>query len=236
MVVYYSSDSARGDTDMTGDSAKQKVEAEKVEVHRLFIAISLPEKVKSEIEKAQNTLRRAMPIGAVRWTKPEQFHLTLKFLGGVPVSQTEALTEAVREVCKNFSPLKLRAEGIGFFPTEKKPRVTWVGIRDRERFLPKLQMEIERAVKKFTTQPPEKSFTGHMTLGRAKEIERKNAEILFRAANPISKRFFGGWTATEVEIIRSDLSSDGSLYHRLATIPLSANTPAEEQGGVEGVS
>lgn len=218
---------------MSGESAKHGVKDEKAETQfqRLFIAISLPEKVKLEIEKTQDLLRRALPIGAMRWTKPEHFHLTLKFLGSVPTGDTDALIQTVRDVCKNFPPLKLRAEGIGFFPNEKRPRVTWVGIRDRERNLPRLQQEIEKAVKKFTTQPPEKSFTGHMTLGRTKEIERKNAEILVRTAGAIIKRFYGGWTAGEVEMIRSDLSPDGSQYHCLATLPLAAAAPAEEQGG-----
>ena len=123
---------------------------DQIETHRLFIAISIPDKVKSEIEKVQDTLRRAMPIGAVRWMKPEQFHLTLKFLGNVKVSDTDALVQAAEEVCKNFPPLKLRAEWLGFFPNENRPRVVWIGVHDRKNVLMNLQKAIESAIKPFT--------------------------------------------------------------------------------------
>jgi 2'-5' RNA ligase len=202
------------------------------EVHRLFIAISLPEKVKAEVEKVQDTLRRALPIGAVRWTKPDQYHLTLKFLGNVRVSDTDALVQAAREACQNFPSLRLRAEWIGFFPTETKPRIVWVGVHDRGNDLKKLQKTVETAVKPFTKEAIEKNFTGHMTLGRCKDIERKNAELLRKVAGGYSKRFFGAWVAAEVEIYRSDLASGGSQYVRLASLPLAAAL-AEEESSTE---
>jgi 2'-5' RNA ligase len=208
-----------------------KMPEQVTEAHRLFIAVSIPDKVKSEIEKTQDILRRAMPIGAVRWTKPEQFHITLKFLGNVKVSDTDALTQAVRDVCKNFSPLKLRAEWLGFFPNENRPRVVWIGVHDKKNILLKLQKAIESAVKGLTKEAVDKAFTGHLTLGRAKDIERKNAETLRKVAGTFAKRFFGGWTASEVEIFRSDLSADGSHYHRLASVPLAAAPPPSDEDG-----
>lgn len=203
------------------------------ETQRLFIAIAIPDKVKGEIEKVQDVLRRAMPIGAVRWTKPEQFHLTLKFFGNVPVDKTDALVQAMTAVCKEFPPLKLRAERIGFFPTENKPRVVWVGVNDLKNTLAKLQRAIEAAAKEFTKEPPEKNFTGHMTLGRSKDIERKNAELLRKTTGGYAKRFFGAWTAEGVEVFRSDLSSGGSQYHKLASIPFGAKPPAAEESAPE---
>lgn len=197
------------------------------------MAISLPDKVKTEIEKVQDTLRRALPIGAVRWTKPDQFHLTLKFLGNVPVADTDALVQAAREVCANFPPLKLRAEWLGFFPSENKPRVVWVGIHDRQNILSKLQKQLETAVKPFSKEGGDKAFSAHMTLGRAKDIERKNAEILRKTAGGFAKRFFGAWTAAELELFRSDLSDGAPQYQRLAAIPLSAAPQSQEENAAE---
>jgi 2'-5' RNA ligase len=187
---------------------------------RLFIAISLPEKVKNEIETAQNELRRALPIGSVRWTKREQIHLTLKFLGEVPADQTEALTQSIQEACKKFPPLRLRAARIGFFPNANLPRVIWAGVNDRAGGLPTLQFKIESAVKEFGTQGPEKTFIGHITLGRAQNLKRPQAEILARLATGMTARVFGEWTAGKVEIIRSQLSSGSPQYSQLASVPL----------------
>jgi hypothetical protein len=54
------------------------------ERYRLFIAIALPEPVRHAIEKAQEGLRAALPAKSIRWTRTDQFHLTLRFLSGRP--------------------------------------------------------------------------------------------------------------------------------------------------------
>jgi 2'-5' RNA ligase len=187
---------------------------------RLFIAISLPAIVKDEIEKAQGEMRRALPPECVRWTKREQFHLTLKFLGNVEAPRLSALVDALRNVSKNFSTLHLRAERIGFFPEARSPRVIWVSVHDERELLPRLQAAIESAVQGFTTEQPEGKFTGHVTLGRVKSIKRPQAEILAQLASRLARRQFGDWTVDQVELIRSELSSSGSHYTVIETAPL----------------
>lgn len=191
-------------------------------VLRLFVAISLPENVKDEIEKTQRELRTALPGNFIRWTKREQFHLTLKFLGNVAEARVNELITALRDACLNFSALRLRAERIGFFPDLRLPRVVWVGVHDDHDMLPRLQEGIEVAVKNFTAERSEKEFTGHVTLGRIPQIKRPQAETLKKVAPGLSDRFFGEWMAEKVELIRSELSSNGSRYSTLADIPLPA--------------
>lgn len=91
-----------------------KREGARPETYRVFIAISLPEQVKDEIERAQEELRGALPAECVRWTKRGQFHLTLKFLGDVESRRLEALTDSVGRACEGFGILQLRAGRIGF--------------------------------------------------------------------------------------------------------------------------
>jgi 2'-5' RNA ligase len=191
---------------------------------RVFIALSLPEAIKDEIEKAQGELRRALPGDDVRWTKREQFHLTLRFLGNVSVNRTEALIRSVQEACKNYPAMRLCAERIGFFPHMRSPCVIWARVHDREEFLPKLQSAIQWAVRDFTTEAAEEKFTGHVTLGRAKNIRRPHAEILAKLAGGMNEKFFGEWTATEIEIIRSQLSSDGARHATLAVVALTGTS------------
>src|SRR6266487_4607346 len=83
---------------------------------RAFLAVPIPDAVKAEIERAQDELRQALPKPCVRWTKREQFHLTLCFLGNVATTRVPELTEAVGAACRGFPALKLRAERIGCFP------------------------------------------------------------------------------------------------------------------------
>jgi 2'-5' RNA ligase len=187
---------------------------------RLFIALTMPEDVKTEIEKAQAELRRALPKDCVRWTKREQFHLTLKFLGNVDAQRFEPLADAVRGACQGFAALDLRAERIGFFPDLRLPRVVWAGVRDQREQLPRLQRAVEASTRDFSAEESSERFTGHVTLGRIKAIRRPEAEALAKVASGLAARFFGAWTADKIEIIRSQLSPDGARHTTLATVPL----------------
>ena len=189
---------------------------------RLFVAIVLPDEVKDKIEKTQGEMRRALSSGGVRWTRREQFHLTLKFLGNVEISRVAELTESLRNACLDFTALRLRAGRIGFFPDMRRPRVVWAGVRDEKDILPRLQLAIETATENFTKERPEGKFAGHVTLGRIQRIQRQQAEILTRLALSMEERFFGDWVAGQVELIRSELSSSGSHYTTIAAIPLAS--------------
>jgi 2'-5' RNA ligase len=186
----------------------------------LFVAISVPEEIKTEIETAQAELRRALPADCVRWTKREQFHLTLKFLGNVPVDVLRELQFSVRKACDGIPVLRLRAERIGAFPGMKSPRVIWAGVENREGLLPKLQQMVEIAVEGFTAETAEAGFRGHVTLGRVKHLRRPQAERLAKRVGVLTDRYFGEWAADKIEIIRSELSAGGACYTTLAAVPL----------------
>ena len=190
------------------------------ETYRLFIAVTVPEEVKTEIEETQGTLRHALPKECVRWTKREQFHLTLKFLGNIDAQRVEPLTDAVRAACQGFAALELRAERVGFFPDLRSPRVVWAGVSDRQDQLPLLQRAIETAMRDFTAEESKERFTGHVTLGRIKGLRRSEAEALAGIASGLATRLFGAWIADRVELIRSQLSPHGAQYSTLAAIPL----------------
>jgi 2'-5' RNA ligase len=190
------------------------------EWYRLFIAIALPEPVKGAIEKTQDELRAAMPAKSIRWTRREQFHLTMRFLGAVEVAQVDRLNEAVRRACAGSGDLQLLASGIGVFPGVRRPRVVWTGVDDRGGRLAALQRSIEAATGPFTDEAPQETFTGHITLARCRDINRAEASTLAKLVDKMASRSFGDWTATSVEIIRSVTAATGARYTTLAEIGL----------------
>lgn len=190
------------------------------EKYRLFIALPLPESVKAEIEKARARLRAAVSEGSIRWTTREQFHLTLKFLGSVPANGMDALVQSVTKALKDFRPMALCAAGVGFFPNARRPRVIWIGVQDKKDFLAKLHCSIEEATRSFTNEKLQEKFIGHVTLGRVREIGRRDAEALAKVATEMTKAVFGNWSAGEIAIMRSQLSPKGATHTCLATIPL----------------
>ena len=190
------------------------------EKFRLFLAVAIPEGVRAELERTQLEFRRAAIDLPIRWTKPEHFHLTLKFLGDVEVERIEALSDALRTVSRNFEPLQLRVQEIGCFPDWHYPRVIWAGVQDPTQTLLRLQSATESAAQPFSAEEREKNFAGHVTLGRVKGIRRAQAEVLARFGASMSGRFFGEWCASNVMLMRSELGSDGARHTVLAELGL----------------
>src|SRR5947209_8229321 len=143
-------------------------EADTSERFRLFVAIQIPEQIKVEMAAAQAELRRQLPERGVTWTKPEQFHLTLKFLGQVEAQRVAALSQQLERACQGFPPLQLRAERVGAFPGLRLPRVFWVGLNDDAGRLAQLHAAVETASRDYTSESSVDKFSAHVTLGRAK--------------------------------------------------------------------
>jgi RNA 2',3'-cyclic 3'-phosphodiesterase len=196
------------------------------EQFRLFVAVTVPDGIKSKIQEAQAELRQVLTQRSVRWSRRDQFHLTLRFLGDVDETRVEALAEALRAACRGFGALHLRAEKVGFFPDLRYPRVAWVGVQDQAEQLPRLQQAVEAASASFTTQKKEERFTGHVTLARIKGIERQEAEALGKAAAAMADRVFGQWTTYQVALMRSELLPKGARHSTVATIAL-ADSPVD---------
>lgn len=197
---------------MTAESSTEQL--------RLFVAIPMPEAVRNEILGVQQELRQLVSRDAVRWTKPEQFHLTLRFLGEVPVGRVAALQEAINVICHGEPALRLCAQGVGFFPNARSPRIIWAGVNDGEGRLVDLQKKIEAAVQPYTNEAMTERFAGHVTIGRVKFLKRPEIEKLAAHAQAVKDRLFGEWTAREVELIRSDLLSAGASHTLLAAFRL----------------
>jgi 2'-5' RNA ligase len=187
---------------------------------RAFIALPIPDAVKTAIERTQAQMQRGLPGKIARWTKREQFHLTLRFLGNVPADQITELADALRAVTSGFPALKLRAERVGCFPHPRFPRVLWVWVHDEAHQLPLLQQNIESAAGKFAESKADKEFTGHVTIARINGIKRQEAETLARQMTEMTHRLFGEWRATEVQLLRSELLQSGAVHTILATLPL----------------
>lgn len=186
-------------------------------VLRLFIAISIPPTVRKEIERAQSQLRREAPPDAIRWSRPEQFHTTLKFLGNVPADYVEMLKKSVSSVCNTYPALRLSAHGIGFFPSMRKPNVIWVGTNDDSGQLTRLHQLLNKAVRQFEPVVNPEKFTGHITLGHFEEGHHSAIKNLLTCAAVLRERHFGDWLAKEVKIIRSELTSTGATYTSLTS-------------------
>ncbi len=125
---------------------------------RLFIAIPLPASLRAELAALYE------PIPGVAWTRPEQLHLTLRFLGEVerPLADTaEAALGAIR-----VETFVLPVGGIGAFPPRGAPRVLWVGVGRGHPRLYQLRQKIDDTLLGVGLALDVRRFEPHATLGR----------------------------------------------------------------------
>lgn len=175
--------------------------------------------MKLSIESAQTELREVLPDKAARWTRREQFHLTLRFLGNVETSRADELVSVSQEVCRHFAPLDLTARGMGFFPDARFPRVLWVGVKDPAGQLKNVWQAIQTVTQPFTQEAPEVRFVGHITVARLNRLRRPEVENLADAVEKLQNHVFGQWTANQLQLMRSELSPQGARHTLLAELP-----------------
>jgi RNA 2',3'-cyclic 3'-phosphodiesterase len=178
---------------------------------RLFVALELPPEVRGTIGAL---IRELKPLDeAWKWTRAENLHITLKFLGETPADQVDGIVTALKQVTFE-RPVELGFRGIGFFPNERRPSVLWVGI-DEQTELPTLAKNIDIELESVGFAREEREFTPHLTLARSKagRVSARMSEALAGHA----ELDFGIILASEFHLIRSELKSTGALYTTLVS-------------------
>ena len=124
---------------------------------RLFVAIDTPEPVRQRLAGLGGG------IPGARWTPPEQFHLTLRFIGEVADATLDDIAEALAMV--DLAPFSIRLKGVGHFPPRGSPRVLWAGVEDATTAA-RLHDRIEARLRRLGLPPDDRRFAAHITLAR----------------------------------------------------------------------
>jgi 2'-5' RNA ligase len=178
---------------------------------RAFVAISLPDHVRQALEQLQAGVR-SQGINA-SWTKPENLHLTLKFLGNILVQDMEPIISAMNQTIAGFSKFELDTGGLGVFPSVKKARVLWAGIGGRTDILESLWNSLESSLEVLGIKKQEHRFFPHITLGRIKRpIPPVELISLINECKDIRSRSF---EPAGLDLFKSKLSPFGARYTRL---------------------
>jgi len=133
---------------------------------RAFIAIEIPNEIRAGICQVQAAVRASRLRGA--WVRPENMHLTLKFLGDIRPDEIETIAGMMAEACKRYEPFQLTVRGMGVFPGADRPRVLWVGIGGQVDVLEKLQHSLAQQLAEGGYPDEKRRFHAHLTLARFK--------------------------------------------------------------------
>ena len=178
---------------------------------RAFVAVFPP----PEIRRALAGAARELPVvGDVRWIRPENVHLTLKFLGDIPEDVSDRIAEALDSLRPRHRPFEARLSGFGGFPSSRRARILWAGIGEGSEPLSALARDVETSLEPLGFEREDRAYLPHLTLGRARgrPMALEAAEI----TSPIP-----GFRVRSVELVESVLGGEGATYSTLATYPLS---------------
>jgi 2'-5' RNA ligase len=178
---------------------------------RLFVALELPEDVKRQLATFQADLAARLDRSRMRWAKPDQLHLTLLFLGEVPANRLPSAEASLARVARGSPPLTLATQGLGAFPSPRRPSVLWVGVGGDVDALHALQQRVALELA-WLGLADEKRFRPHLTLARVKSFTGPLS--LESVVPPLS------WYAAQLALFESTLSPQGARYRRLNAFDL----------------
>lgn len=191
---------------------------------RLFIALDLTDAIRDRIRLFMDGVRNFAPD--IRWVRPESLHITMKFIGEKPAEAAEQIKTALSAI--EADPVRLKVQGYGFFPTQKSPRVFWIGIDAGEQ-LSNLAKAVDDATAALGIPREDHPFTPHLTLARAGsgaprrekgDGPNRNFQRLQEKLSALPSPEFGTMTANEFFLFESELGRGGSRYTKIARFPL----------------
>lgn len=184
---------------------------------RLFLSLPLPPDLQKRLLALQDEL--ASSDWSVKWTPPENLHLTLHFLGETPENLLEDFQHDLSAMSHARRPFDLGVGGLGVFPNWEDPRVIWVGLKDSAGKLEELFEASFKILKGYRTFELRKEFTPHLTIGRVGELSK--------AWDPRRiQGLMGQWEklgklpVEEIFLMRSHLNSEGLRHEVLQSYRL----------------
>jgi len=190
---------------------------------RLFVALEIPAAVGDNLAaliKEFRELSSQVADKRPRWVRPENLHVTLKFIGEVAEAKLDGIRAALSTV-QTDAQLELRFHALGFFPNENHPTVLWTGLNASSN-LQTLAEDIDRALATQGIAKEKRAFVPHLTLARFDPPGlHENLRVVIQKN---SARDFGSFPAREFHLIESRLKPSGAEYTTLHSFGIGAES------------
>jgi 2'-5' RNA ligase len=190
---------------------------------RAFISVGLPDPLLENIASLRERLQRRVDDPAIRWSPHHQLHITLRFLGNVAIEAIPTLEGRLREIGTISPPFELRAESVGCFPSPRRPRVLWVGLKGDLDKLEHLVSQIDLSTREIISHEEERSFRPHITIGRIQPGFRRGSDLTAVLDEERDQRY-GHWNVVQIHLMQSRLGPGGAKHLLLAAINLGGSS------------
>ncbi len=180
---------------------------------RCFIAFDINDD--EVLRKLSNTQRKFADTGAdLRFVKPENIHITLRFLGDI---NPEIVSNIHNEMEKAFlASFDIKIRNVGAFPTIKYARVVWAGIQEGTEDLRQIFDKLEPCLRKLGIRPDSKGFSPHITIARVRT--GRNKKELVQSLEEGRDYEFGVLRADCLKLKKSVLTPRGPIYSTLKEV------------------
>jgi len=175
---------------------------------RAFVAVLIDDELRRNIAAAQDSVREYAP--EVKWVAPENFHITLKFLGEIDEQTVPEASAAIEAVAGAFAPFELSFAGLGVFPDLTRAKVVWVGADRGAVELASLALAADNAVAGLGVSKQSAPFRAHLTVGRVKTMRPPAG--LARGISEAHAADLGTQRVESIALMRSELMREGPIY------------------------
>jgi 2'-5' RNA ligase len=156
---------------------------------------------------------RSLRVG-LRWAPPEQWHVTLHFLG--PLTRLAPVVDGLAAAVRGRPAFPFRLGGAGAFPNARRARVVWIGAAAGGDALVDLAGAVTAALGPLGYEAEARPFHPHLTVARLKVPDDVAAVLAALGSEPVGAAF----TVREVVLYESRLSPKGPSYSVLGRFPL----------------
>jgi len=183
------------------------------ETIRSFLALDIEDK--SIIRRLLKVQGMLVNTGAdLKLVKPQNIHLTVRFLGDIPLPMVDAIHEEMKQL--SFALFDIELRGIGTFPKLSHPRVLWAGIRKGATELANVFEHLEPRLRGLGFKPDTKGFSPHLTIARVRT--RRNKDRLAELVRELENYEFGTIKVDCLRLKKSDLTPRGPIYTNLREV------------------
>jgi 2'-5' RNA ligase len=187
---------------------------------RLFIGIKVSDR--EILTSLSNELKRELRLSNISWVDPQNFHLTLKFIGDKESYSINSISKLLEEVRKQYNPFLLKFRQLDFFGSISHPRVIVYNL-EKNTILCSLQQNIDKSLLELGIERGSKEFNPHLTIGRVKRLIERGA---FQKVIDKFQIIIEDLEVSEFILFESVLKQTGPEYKELQVFKLEKNGDA----------
>lgn len=178
---------------------------------RLFIGVPIHSAKANQFAEIWKNDRQ-LNSNQLNWTKPENWHITLFFLGDTPISKIALLQNLIEESFKHIGAFNTELIGLGVFPNTHNPKVLWLGLDNIQPLMP-AHSQLGDLLQQNGFPFDNKPLKPHLTLARIKHLnDRPGFETLLKDYQQFS---FGSIEIDRIVLFESILTQQGPVYKPL---------------------